>query len=199
MDYSLVTNIALGIALSACAGFRVFIPMLAGAVAGHFNLISLPADMVWLQSWPAIICFGVAAIVEIGAYYIPFVDNLLDTIATPLSVVAGTVLAASILPVTDMEPPLRWGIGLLAGGSAAGTIQLGTGLLRLLSSKTTVGTGNAVVATTENAAAVSGSVLAFIIPVFIAVLLLFLIGWVIIKFGRKIFKRGKERTERSAG
>jgi hypothetical protein len=199
MDYSLVTNIALGIALSACAGFRVFIPMLAGAVAGHFNLIALPADMVWLQSWPAIICFGVAAIVEIGAYYIPFVDNLLDTIATPLSVVAGTVLAASILPVTDMEPPLRWGIGLLAGGSAAGTIQLGTGLLRLLSSKTTVGTGNAVVATTENAAAVSGSVLAFIIPVFIAVLLLFLIGWVIIKFGRKIFKRGKERTERSAG
>lgn len=199
MDYSLVTNIALGIALSACAGFRVFIPMLAGAVAGHFNLISLPADMVWLQSWPAIICFGVAAIAEIGAYYIPFVDNLLDTIATPLSVVAGTVLAASILPVTDMEPPLRWGIGLLAGGSAAGTIQLGTGLLRLLSSKTTVGTGNAVVATTENAAAVSGSVLAFIIPVFIAVLLLFLIGWVVIKFGRKIFKRGKERTEGSAG
>jgi hypothetical protein len=183
MDYSLVTNIALGIALSACAGFRVFIPMLAGAVAGHFNLISLPADMVWLQSWPAIICFGVAAIVEIGAYYIPFVDNLLDTIATPLSVVAGTVLAASILPVTDMEPPLRWGIGLLAGGSAAGTIQLGTGLLRLLSSKTTVGTGNAVVATTENAAAVSGSVLAFIIPVFIAVLVLFLIGWLVIKSG----------------
>jgi uncharacterized membrane protein len=194
MDYSLVTNIALGIALSACAGFRVFIPMLAGAVAGHFNLISLPADMVWLQSWPAIICFGVAAIAETGAYYIPFVDNLLDTIATPLSVVAGTVLAASILPVTDMEPPLRWGIGFLAGGSAAGTIQLGTGLLRLLSSKTTVGTGNAVVATTENAAAVSGSVLAFIIPVFIAVLLLFLIGWVVIKFGRKIFRRGK-RTD----
>ncbi|HZH94508.1 MAG TPA: DUF4126 domain-containing protein [Flavisolibacter sp.] len=194
MDYSLVTNIALGIALSACAGFRVFIPMLAGAVAGHINLMALPADMVWLQSWPAIICFGVAAIVEIGAYYIPFVDNLLDTIATPLSVVAGTVLAASILPVTDMEPPLRWGIGLLAGGSAAGTIQLGTGLLRLLSSKTTVGTGNAVVATTENAAAVSGSVLAFIIPVFIAVLVLFLIGWLVIKFGRKIFRRGK-RTD----
>src|SRR4028118_1232434 len=107
MDYSFLTNIAMGIALSACAGFRVFIPMLAGAVAGHFNIIALPADMVWLQSWPAMICFGVAAIVEIGAYYIPFVDNLLDTIATPLSVVAGTVLAASILPVTDMEPPLR--------------------------------------------------------------------------------------------
>ncbi len=189
MDYGLLANIAMGIGLSACAGFRVFIPMLAGALAGHFNIISLPADMQWLQSWPAIAVFGTAAIAEVGAYYIPFIDNLLDTIATPLSVVAGTVLASSILPVSDLEPPLRWGIGLLAGGSAAGTIQLGTGLLRLLSSKATVGTGNAVVATTENAAAVSGSVLVFFIPVIIAVLLIVLIGWIILKLGKRITAR----------
>ncbi len=191
MDYSLLTNIAMGIGLSACAGFRVFIPMLAGALAGHFGIISLPADMAWLSGWPAIALFGTAAIAEVGAYYIPFVDNLLDTVATPLSVVAGTVLASSILPVSDLEPPLRWGIGLLAGGSAAGTIQLGSGLLRLLSSKATVGTGNAVVATTENAAAISGSVLSFFIPVVIAVLLLLLIGWILVKMGKKIINRGK--------
>nr|MBA4139674.1 DUF4126 domain-containing protein [Segetibacter sp.] len=69
MDYSILTNIAMGIALSACAGFRVFIPMLAGALAGHFNIISLPADMQWLSSWPAIACFGTTAIAEVGAYY----------------------------------------------------------------------------------------------------------------------------------
>ncbi len=161
MDYSLLTNIAMGIALSACAGFRVFIPMLAGALAGHYNIINLPADMAWLSSWPAIVCFGTAALAEIAAYYIPFVDNILDTIAAPLSIAAGTVLASSILPVSDMEAPLRWGIALLAGGSAAGTIHLGTGLLRLFSSKATIGTGNIVVATTENAAAISGSLLSF--------------------------------------
>ncbi len=87
----------MGIALSACAGFRVFIPMLAGALAGQFNVIALPADMQWLGSWPAIACFGTAAVAEVGAYYIPFVDNMLDVIATPLSVAAGTLLASSIL------------------------------------------------------------------------------------------------------
>ena len=175
MDYSILTNIAMGIALSACAGFRVFIPMLAGALAGHFNIISLPADMQWLSSWPAIACFGTAAIAEVGAYYIPFVDNLLDTIATPLSIGAGTVLASSILPIAGQEPLVRWGIGLLAGGSVAGTIQMGTGLLRLFSSKATLGTGNAVVATTENAAAISVTTLSFYIPVIVAVLLIALI------------------------
>jgi hypothetical protein len=177
----LLTNIALGIALSACCGFRVFIPLLAGALAGHFQFFSLPADMQWLGSWPAIICFGAAAIAEIAAYYIPFIDNLLDTIATPLSVAAGTVLATSFLPLTDMDPLLRWGTGLLAGGSSAGVIHIGAGLLRLFSSKATVGTGNAIVSTTENAAAISGSLLSFIIPVVVAVVLILLIGWIAAK------------------
>ncbi len=178
----------MGIGLSACAGFRVFIPMLAAAVAAHWNIIPLSQDMQWLGSWPAIIIFGTAAIAEVAAYYIPFIDNMLDGIAAPLSVAAGTVLASSILPVQNLEPTMRWVIGLLAGGTAAGTIHLGTGLLRLLSSKATVGAGNVVVATTENAAAVSGSVLVFIIPVLIALLLLLLIGWILIKMSRRLFK-----------
>ncbi len=182
----LLTNIALGIALSACCGFRVFIPLLAGALAGHFHFFTLPADMHWLASWPAIICLGTAAIAEIAAYYIPFIDNLLDTIATPLSVAAGTVLATSFLPLADLDPLLRWGAGLLAGGSSAGVIHIGAGLLRLFSSKATVGTGNAIVSTTENAAAISGSVLSFVIPVVVAVVLLVLIIWIIAKLTRRL-------------
>jgi hypothetical protein len=189
MDYSILTNIAMGIALSACAGFRVFIPMLAGALAGHFNIISLPNDMEWLSSWPAIACFGTAAVAEVSAYYIPFIDNLLDTIATPLSVGAGTVLASSILPIGDQEPLVRWGIGFLAGGSVAGTIQMGTGLLRLFSSKATLGTGNAIVATTENAAALSISALSFFIPVVIALLVIALIVWIIVKLTKRFSKK----------
>lgn len=193
MDYSLLTNIAMGIALSACAGFRVFIPMLAGALAGHFHIVHLPTDMAWLSGWPAIALFGTAAVAEVVAYYIPFIDNLLDTIATPLSVGAGTVLAASILPLGDNEP-LRWTVGLLAGGSAAGTIQLGTGLLRLFSSKLTVGTGNAVVSTSENAAAISGSVLSFFIPVIVAIVLVVLIVWIVLSLGKRLVGRNAKRT-----
>lgn len=179
----------MGIALSATAGFRVFVPMLAAALAGHFNVISLPADMAWLSSWTSIICFATASIAEIGAYYIPFIDNLLDTIATPLSVAAGTLLAFSILPVSGQEPIVRWALAFLAGGSTAGTIQLGTGLLRLLSSKTTIGTGNVVVATTENAAALTGSALSLVVPVIVALLLLCLCTWIVIKLFKRVIPK----------
>jgi hypothetical protein len=189
MDQGLITTIAMGIALSATAGFRVFVPMLAAAVAGHFNVMHLPADMAWLSSWTSIICFATASIAEIGAYYIPFIDNLLDTISTPLSVATGTLLAFSILPVSSQEPIVRWGLAFLAGGSTAGTIQLGTGLLRLLSSKTTVGTGNVVVASTENVAAISSSLLSFVIPVILALLLLVLCSWIVIKLFKRIIPR----------
>lgn len=196
MDYTLLANIAMGIALSACAGFRVFVPMLAASIAGHFGVIDLPADMNWLGNWPAMISLGTAAVAEIGAYYIPFIDNLLDTIAAPLSVAAGTVLASSILPIANQEPLIRWGIALLAGGSAAGTIQLGTGLLRLFSSKATVGTGNFVVSTTENAAAVSGSLLSFLIPVVVALLVIVLVIWILVKGIKQVRKFGR-RGDRS--
>lgn len=192
MDASIFTSIAMGIALSACAGFRVFIPMLAGALAGHFNVIHLPTDMVWLSSWPAIILFGTAAVAEVAAYYIPFIDNLLDTIATPLSVGAGTVLAASILPLGHNDL-LRWVVSFLAGGSAAGIIQLGTGLLRLFSSKATAGTGNVVVATSENAAALTGTLLSFVIPVILAIVLVVFIVWIVVKLQQRIL--GKQKTK----
>ena len=196
MDTATITQVALGIALSACAGFRVFIPMLAAALGAKFGIIGLPEDMSWLGSWPAIISFGTAAVIEIGAYYIPFIDNLLDTVATPLSVVAGATLASSIIPMGEQEPLLRWTVGLLAGGAAAGTIQLGTGLLRLFSSKATVGTGNAVVATGENAAAITGSALSFAIPVIIALLLIALITWILVKIFRRF--SGRRAGERES-
>mgnify|MGYP003576366528 FL=1 len=192
MDYSLLVNIALGIALSACAGFRVFVPMLAGALAGHFGLVDLPADTAWLASWPAIISFATAAFLEIVAYYIPFVDNALDALAAPLSVAAGTVLASSILPTDHQAPIIRWAIALAAGGTAAGTIQMGTSLLRLFSSKATIGTGNPILATTENAAAITGSALAFVIPVIVAALLVVFTIWILSKAGR-MWKKNRQK------
>lgn len=183
----MITSIAMGIALSACCGFRVFVPMLGASFAAYQHWYVLPADMQWMASLPAIIAFGTAAVLEIGAYYIPFVDNLLDTIATPLAVVAGTVLAVSFLPIAEFSPLIKWILALVAGGAAAGTVQLGTGLLRLASTKTTGGLANSVLATGENAMAVSGTVLSFVVPVVVAVLFLLLIGWILKKLLGKFF------------
>lgn len=184
----MISSIAMGIALSACCGFRVFVPMLGASFAAHQSWFTFTGDMLWMGSVPALVCFGTAAVLEIAAYYIPFVDNLLDTIATPLAVVAGTVLAASFLPIAELNPMLKWILAIVAGGGAAATVQTGTGLLRLASSKTTAGVGNSIVATGENAMAISGTLLSFIVPVVVAVIFLLLIGWILKKLVRRVVK-----------
>lgn len=191
-DYPVLSSICLGIALSACCGFRIFIPLLAASVAGINQWIQLPGDMLWMATWPAIICFSAASIIEIVAYYVPFLDNILDTIAMPLAVIAGTLLASSVIPVAD-TPLLRWGLGLLAGGTAAGTIQAGTGLLRLFSTKATVGWGNSFIASGENTAAVTGVFLSFLFPVIIAFVLLILILYILYTGARRVKRSFRKR------
>jgi Domain of unknown function (DUF4126) len=193
MDYHIISAVALGIALSACCGFRIFIPMLAAAIAAYNHWFSFSADMQWLGSLPAIICFATAALIEIIAYYFPFLDNILDAIAAPLAIAAGTILAFAIIPLQDQGPMLRWVAALIAGGATAGTIHVGTGLLRLFSTKATLGTGNPVVATGENGIAVATSVLSFIIPVIVAVILLAVVCWIVYKGIRRL-STGKGKT-----
>jgi Domain of unknown function (DUF4126) len=138
------------------------------------------AGMEWLATWPAILCFGTAAVVEAGAYYLPFIDNLLDMLAAPLAIIAGTLVALTVMPIGELDPLLKWGLGILSGGAAAGTIQIGSGLLRLLSSKTTAGAGNAVVATAENLAAIGGSVGSLLLPLIVGLVLLMFCFYLII-------------------
>ena len=179
--------IAMGIGLSACCGFRVFLPMLVAALAARAGVLPVQEGMAWLYSWPAIITLGTATVLEILGYYIPFIDNLLDTMAAPLAIGACTLLAFSVFPTGEMDAIYRWGLALLAGGSLAGTIQIGSGLLRLLSSKTTAGMGNAAVATGENLAALGGSLASLWIPVIAALLLLLLCAWLSIRIFRQVF------------
>jgi hypothetical protein len=165
---AILISLSLGLALSACCGFRVFVPLLIAAVAAKIGWLPTSSGFEWMGTFPAIIAFGVAAVVEVVAYYFPFVDNLLDTVTTPASVVAGTVISASSF--VDFDPMLKWTLALIAGGGAAGIIQASTGLLRLGSSKLTVGTANPVVATSENIFSIVGSLLSLVIPVVMAIL-----------------------------
>jgi hypothetical protein len=187
MDTELITAIALGIGLAASAGFRVFIPMLVASIAAHFGILPVQEGFAWLGSWPAMICFGTATVIEIAAYYVPFVDNLLDTITTPLAVGAGTLLLTSVLPIDNNM--LKWTTGFIVGGGIASTIQSGTILTRLTSSTTTGGTANSIVATGEHAAAVSTSLLSLFIPLIVVAVLIVIIAIVLIIFRKKIFKR----------
>jgi hypothetical protein len=177
MDFAL--SICLGIGLSAACGFRVFVPLLGLSIAALSGYLELNDNFAWAGTWPALACFLTATILEIGAYYIPWLDNLLDSIATPAAVAAGTVVTASVL--TDMPPLVRWSVALIAGGGAAGLIQSATVALRGTSSVTTAGTGNWIVATSELAAAVVATIVSLVLPVLgvLLVAAMLLAGWII--------------------
>ena len=159
-----------GLALSAAVGFRVFVPLLLTGSAARLGYLELTTDMAWLASDAALVALATATVLEVSAYYVPWLDNLLDTVATPTAVVAGVIAWAAVTP--ELSPLLRWTLAVIAGGGAAGLVQSGTALLRLHSTAFTAGLGNPVVATGELAGSVSLSVLAVLAPFLAAVLVL---------------------------
>jgi hypothetical protein len=177
-------SIFIGIGLAAACGFRVFVPFLVLGIAARMGHVPLSGGFEWLSSLPALIVLGTATIVEIGAYYIPWLDHTLDTIATPTAVLAGVIATAAV--VGDMPAVVRWGLAIVAGGGVAGTVQGATVLTRLKSGAVTAGFGNPVVASVELAGSVLTSVLAIVVPL-LAVLLI--VGMLVLMYRttRKVF------------
>ncbi len=165
-----ILSIAVGVGLAAACGFRIFIPMLIVSVAARADYLNLAGGFEWMESTTALIAFSTATALEIGAYYIPFVDNLLDTVSTPSAVVAGTVTAAS--QVADMDPFLSWSVAIVAGGGAAGAVQGLTTVTRQLSSLATAGFGNPIFSTGEAIASIGLAVMSIFVPLVAAFLLL---------------------------
>jgi len=189
LEKETITAILLGIGLSASCGFRVFVPMLIASIAAKMGFLPVNESFAWLSSNTAIACFGAATVFEIAAYYIPFVDNILDTISTPLAIGAGTLLSASVFPVdSDL---FRWVMALIIGGGAAAAIQGSSSLVRLTSSGTTGGTGNFVVASGENLAAVGTPILSMIVPIIIGLIFILIIIWI----SKRFFKARRKRKK----
>jgi len=163
-------SICLGIGLSAACGFRVFVPLLVMSIASLSGHLQLAQGFAWIGTYPALITFAVATCLEIGGYYIPWLDHLLDTLATPAAIVAGTIVMASM--VTGMSPLMKWSLAIIAGGGAAGLVQGSTVLLRGTSTATTGGFGNPIVATIELVGSVFMSILALVAPILVVGVLL---------------------------
>jgi len=121
MDKEILIAIAIGIGLAASCGFRVFVPMLVASIAAKTGIFPLNEGFQWLADWPAIFCFGTATVAEILAYYVPFMDNLLDTVTTPLAVGAGTLLLTSVLPIDNDFPQVGERIYFWGGAASFNT------------------------------------------------------------------------------
>ncbi|MBC3785188.1 DUF4126 domain-containing protein [Spirosoma utsteinense] len=187
MSIEWISSACIGLGLAACCGFRVFIPLLIASAATKLGIVGTMDGFEWLSGWPALAGLSVATAFELGAYYIPWLDNALDTLATPASIIAGTLLSTSFLQIDD--PIIHWGLGLMLGGGSAGIVQAGTSLLRLGSTATTGGLGNPVVATGENIASLVLSVLTILLPlvaiIIVAVVVIFVINRLMAK--RKVW------------
>ena len=156
-------SIGLGLGLSAACGFRIFVPFLVLGVAATTGQVTLAPGFDWLASIPALIVLSIATLTEIVAYYVPWLDNLLDTVASPVAVVAGVVAMASLM--TDADPLFQWAIAVIAGGGVAGIAQLATATLRAASTAMSAGLGNPLVASIELAGALGLSLLTIVLPV----------------------------------
>jgi hypothetical protein len=166
--------VLVGIGLAASCGFRVFVPMLVASAAAMAGYLPLSNGFEWLGTWSAFAAFAVAAAIESLAYYVPWLDNALDAIASPIGVIAGVVLFAA--SGTELDPFWHWALAIIGGGGAAGVVQGGTVLMRAMSTATTGGLANFVVTSVETVAGLFFSVLAIVIPVVAIVLLLFVVG-----------------------
>ncbi len=192
-DHKIILSLVMGLGLSACCGFRVFVPLLAASIATKMGVLHLGDGFQWMSSTTALVCFGAATIFEIAGYYIPFVDNILDTVTTPASVIAGTLLTASAI-IPDLDPMLKWGLGIIVGGGSAGIIQAGTALTRATSTATTAGVANPIVATIEHILAIVGSIFSIVIPFIIAGIVCVLIV-IMLFFVIRYFKKHIPKTE----
>ena len=180
-------GIAVGIGLSAACGFRVFVPLLVMNLASLSGQLHLSSGFAWIGSTYATVAFGTATIAEVLGYYIPWLDHVLDIVATPAAIIAGTITTASL--VTDMSPFLKWTLALITGGGIAGLVQGTTVALRAKSSVSTAGIGNPVVSTLELVGSMITALLAILAPILCLALIAFVFIFVIRKTGRLIFGR----------
>ncbi len=160
--------------------------MSASAYTGH---LELSAGFQWVGTLPALVAFAAATILEIAAYYIPWVDNMLDTVSGPAAVVAGAVVTASAL--TDVDPFLKWTLAIIGGGGVAGIVSGATTVMRGASTVTTGGLANPLFSTVEAGVSFAVAALAILLPLVALGVVFFAVYFL----GKKLFGRTPRRQE----
>ncbi|MDP6885371.1 MAG: DUF4126 domain-containing protein [Candidatus Thalassarchaeaceae archaeon] len=187
-EFDVIIALSMGLGLAAASGFRVFLPpfLLSIAVradAVDVNLMDTPFE--YFDSNVAVILLGVATVAEFAAYYVPWVDNLLDSIASPAAVVAGSGMTAIVLE-GNTDPVIQWSLAIIAGGGVTAIVQGATVVTRGISTTLTAGFANPIVSTGENLASVILALIAMVLPILAAVIVAVLIGVIVLKASQKV-------------
>lgn len=163
-----ILGLCIGVGLSAACGFRVFVPLLVMSIATMMGWFEPSKGFEWLAMPSVCLALAVATVCEVAAYYIPWVDNALDTVATPAAMIAGTLTTMAVTS-GEMSQFAGWATAIIVGGGTAGVVQMSTVAARGVSTATTGGLGNFVVATGEWIGAILLSVSALLVPALVAI------------------------------
>ncbi len=178
-----VLSLALGLGLAAACGFRVFVPCLALGLAARADWVSLGPGFAWLEGTPALITLAVATVLEVGAYFVPWLDHLLDGAASPAAVLAGIVVTAATFQ--GASPLLTWSLAAIAGGGLAGAVQGGSIVARGASTLLTGGLGNPLVASGELVGAIGLSLMALVVPLVALSVAGAIVLWLLVRLARR--------------
>lgn len=179
----ILLGICIGVSLSAACGFRVFVPPLVMSMAALSGHLTLSPGFEWIGTYEALTAFAIATAIEILGYYIPWLDHVLDLLTTPIAVVTGTIITASMFSHPD--PLLQWTVAVIAGGGSAGIFKSLTSLTRFVSTGTTGGIANPVFSTIEFGSSFVLSVLGIVLPTLTTVLLAVLVVFGITKIWQR--------------
>ncbi|HET6419273.1 MAG TPA: DUF4126 domain-containing protein [Geobacteraceae bacterium] len=182
-----ILGLAIGIGLSAACGFRVFVPLLGLSIAAQSGYITLAHGFQWIGTWPAMVAFATATVLEVGAYYIPWVDNVMDALMTPAAIVAGTITTASM--AVDISPFIKWSTAIIAGGGISALVQGGTVALRTKSTGATGGITNPIISTVELAGSTLLTICAIVLPVISIVVVVWICSIIVTKMVKSPFVR----------
>ena len=158
-----------GAGLSAAAGLNAYIPfLLVGLLARFTDVITLPGEWQWIESWWALGIGTVLLISELVLDKIPVVDSVNDVAGTVIRPASGGIIAAATQSASSLDNSsyLRqhaW-IGLIGGIVIAGLVHVGKSTARPAVNLGTAGLGAPIVSTAEDVSSLGLSLIAIFVP-----------------------------------
>jgi len=172
--------------LSTAAGLNAYIPLLAvGLLARYTDLIHLDGPYVLLTHPLVLLLLALLALLDFVADKIPAIDHIAHMVGVLIHPIAGALLFMTANNASGtLSPFLAALFGMVLAGGTHGL----RAIARPVATASTAGIANPFVSLIEDITSFTLAVLALLVPA-VAVLLIFLIAYLVIRSLRDIARR----------
>lgn len=189
-----------GLGLSTAAGLNAYIPLLVvGVLSNITDAVKLPDGYDWLSNWGVLGVLALLLAAEFVLDKVPAVDTVNDVIQTAIRPASGGVVFSATSAAAELDnstwmaenPWIGWVLGIVM----ALAVHLLKTAARPVVNTTTAGTGAPVASVAEDSGALGLSLVAIFAPILVvlALILLALIAWWVIKRIRRLRARRRSR------